>query len=106
MNKTAYEGIQLNNLAKASIPNITVPFLAIHGRDDKVTLPSSSEYLYKESKSVPWTMRDLKIYEGCKHHILFEKGDYPAQCKAAIVEHIQKYTIIPASSPVNVTITA
>ena len=43
---------------------LTVPFVALHGLDDKVTDPTSSVELFKRASS---EVKNLHIYEGMVH---------------------------------------
>jgi len=49
----------------------SLPFLALHGHEDTVTLPRGSEILFENSPSYDKT---LKFYEGLYHEILLEVG--------------------------------
>ena len=64
-----YDEIQPVN----SVKNITVPVLLIHGTEDKVTSPQSSQYIYD---AIPHEKKALWYIEGlghCKAPDLMEK---------------------------------
>jgi len=61
---------EANALAN-QFPNITVPFLVMHGTEDTLTNPEGSKMLYERAKS---TDKTLKIYEGYYHELFNEQG--------------------------------
>lgn len=48
-NKSAHSLLKLVNEVKYTIPSVTVPFLLIHGGDDKICLPQGSEYIHRRA---------------------------------------------------------
>ena len=48
-NRTALSLLKLVNEVKATVPSLTIPFLCIHGGDDKICLPSGSEFIYNKA---------------------------------------------------------
>jgi acylglycerol lipase len=70
-NKTAYEILKMNALAKKSLTNISVPFICLHGSEDKVTLNKGSELLFNNA-STDASLKQLKIVHGSRHEIFNE----------------------------------
>jgi acylglycerol lipase len=57
--------------AQQRFAEIRLPFLVMHGSEDKMTAPSGSERLYQEAKSEDKT---IKIWDGMYHEIFNEVG--------------------------------
>lgn len=55
---------------------VTVPFLTVHGTDDGVTCPSSSNLLYEKAAS---TDKSLKLYDGMYHSLIQGETDENAK---------------------------
>ncbi|KAL5998295.1 hypothetical protein ACLOJK_009235 [Asimina triloba] len=55
-----------------NLQSVTISFFILHGTTDKVTDPLASLNLYKEAAS---KFKDIKLYEGFLHNILFEPKD-------------------------------
>jgi alpha-beta hydrolase superfamily lysophospholipase len=87
MNKTAIEVIMMiKRTREETVKNFDVPFLALHGADDKVCLPAGAQMLLDKSA----TRKDRKRLEtlpGMKHEFLHEgKVDGPKN-----IEKVVKY---------------
>lgn len=72
-NKTAYSVLQLNKMARDSLPSINLPFLAIHGSEDIVCMPEGSELLLKNT-GTNGDQKRLAILEGFKHEAIQESS--------------------------------
>jgi acylglycerol lipase len=59
------------NRFRASLAQLSVPLLVLHGSADTVTLPSGSEYLHKHAGSHDKT---LQIFEGYYHDLISDLG--------------------------------
>ncbi len=70
-NITAYEVSKMIEAAKLEIPNITVPFLCIHGTKDTLALVKGSQYLF-DSAGTHADLKTIKIYEGYCHELFHE----------------------------------
>mmetsp|Transcript_9040 Transcript_9040/g.14996 ORF Transcript_9040/g.14996 Transcript_9040/m.14996 type:complete len:366 (+) Transcript_9040:52-1149(+) len=70
-NKSAYELVKLIAKAKEEIPNITVPFVCMHGSLDTVTLPQGSEHMYRHS-GTDITRKSLHIIDSARHEPFHE----------------------------------
>ena len=82
MNKTAYELIKWVTAAKQEIPNVTIPFLCLHGGADLIALPKGSAYLMEHSGTAS-SLKSISILPGLKHEIFHEKipdGPNSIQC--------------------------
>lgn len=63
--KTAYELLRVSlNLENNVLPKVSLPFLIVHGGDDKVTDPSISDLLYRSAASQD---KKLNLYPGMWH---------------------------------------
>lgn len=54
---------------RGSIDQVNFPFLALHGDDDLVTLPSGSQLLLEKSQT-PEALKKLVIFPGVKHNCM------------------------------------
>ncbi len=61
----------MQSAAKAVVVEINIPFLAIHGTLDEVTLPIGSHYLMEKSATEA-SNKELKLFEGLKHEMCHE----------------------------------
>lgn len=79
-NRTGYElDRMMNDHIKGVIPKIKTPFLALHGRADKITSPRGSEYLHDHAAS---TDKKLVFYEDCFHELLHD------HCREAFIKEV------------------
>ncbi|KAM0941293.1 putative 2-acylglycerol O-acyltransferase [Dioscorea sansibarensis] len=62
--KTALELLQVSLDIEKNLNKVSLPFLIVHGEDDKVTDPSTSKLLYESASSKDKT---LKLYPGMWH---------------------------------------
>lgn len=62
---------------------VSLPFLVLHGGDDKVTDPAVSKLLHESASSKDKT---LKVYPGMWHHLLF--GELPENIETVISDVI------------------
>ncbi len=67
--RTAAELIGAQARIREGAPNLTVPFLVMHGTADQLTNPDGSRELHQRASSVDKT---LKLYEGLVHNLLRE----------------------------------
>ncbi|XP_019101044.1 PREDICTED: caffeoylshikimate esterase-like [Camelina sativa] len=65
--KTAYELLRISNDLEKRLQEVSLPFMVLHGDDDKVTDKAVSQELYKVALSSDKT---LKLYPGMWHGLL------------------------------------
>eukprot|EP01083_Nonionella_stella_P018968 52775_1 len=63
---TGLELLNVSNYCEANLARVRLPFLVMHGSDDKVTDPLVSQALYEQASSAD---KSLKIYD-CQWHVL------------------------------------
>lgn len=56
------------------IPDVSFPFLVLHGADDDVTYPDGSRNIHKTACSKD---KSIKIFDGCLHELVHEAGQVP-----------------------------
>jgi acylglycerol lipase len=69
--RTGKELLKAMEEIQEKAPQLNVPFLVMHGTDDKVTNPNGSTELHSRARSENKT---LKIYSGFYHDLLHEPG--------------------------------
>jgi len=69
--RTLVELIRVSSGLRASLKEIAVPLLILHGSADSVTLPSGSEFLHENASSRDKT---LQIFEGYYHDLINDRG--------------------------------
>lgn len=89
MNKTAYEVLKMIDEVKSSLPQITVPFFAVHGAVDKVALSTGSEYLMMHT-GTPAELKSLKLYPRLKHEMFHEDSVSREQAIADVVAYLEQ----------------
>lgn len=67
--RTAAELLRAFDRIEEKMPQLTLPFLVMHGTADKLTNPEGSKLLVERAKSEDKT---LKLYEGVFHDLLHE----------------------------------
>ncbi|KAK6140783.1 hypothetical protein DH2020_025479 [Rehmannia glutinosa] len=67
--RTGHEILRISSYLMRNFQSITVPFFVLHGTADRVTDPLASQDLYNEA---PSKHKDIKLYEGFLHDLLFE----------------------------------
>ncbi|XP_074286980.1 uncharacterized protein LOC141612160 [Silene latifolia] len=67
--RTGHEILRITSYLTRNYKKVTVPFFVLHGTADRVTDPVASRDLYNEA---PSTFKDIKLYEGFLHDLLFE----------------------------------
>ncbi|XP_074307536.1 caffeoylshikimate esterase-like [Silene latifolia] len=70
--KTAHELLITSTNLEKRLNEVTIPFIIIHGGDDKVTDPAISRMLYESATS---TDKSFKLYPGMWHALTF--GEFP-----------------------------
>uniref|UniRef100_A0A1J3FDL5 Caffeoylshikimate esterase n=1 Tax=Noccaea caerulescens TaxID=107243 RepID=A0A1J3FDL5_NOCCA len=65
--KTAFELLRISNDLEKRLQEVSIPFMVLHGGDDKVTDKAVSQELYKVALSSDKT---LKLYSGMWHGLL------------------------------------
>ncbi|XP_010693140.2 caffeoylshikimate esterase [Beta vulgaris subsp. vulgaris] len=70
--KTAHELLNVSNDLEKRLNEVTLPFIVLHGEDDKVTDPEVSKLLYESAASFDKT---FKLYPGMWHALTF--GELP-----------------------------
>ena len=74
---------------KQAVPDITLPFLAVHGQEDTVALPESSAHLLARS-STPAELKRAVVYPGLKHELFHEAPEHRAKCIGEVVTYIEE----------------
>jgi acylglycerol lipase len=69
--QTLVELARVSSGLRASLKEIALPLLILHGSADSVTLPSGSEYLHENASSRDKT---LQIFEGYHHDLINDRG--------------------------------
>jgi alpha-beta hydrolase superfamily lysophospholipase len=72
MNKSAYELIKWIPVVKEAIPNVTIPFMCLHGEKDVIALPRGSQYLL-DNTGTPPSLKSLSILSDLKHEVYHER---------------------------------
>ncbi len=67
--RTAKELLKAIARIQEKMPDVTVPFITLHGDQDKLTNPEGSRELFQKAKSIDKT---IKIYPGLYHDLLHE----------------------------------
>jgi alpha-beta hydrolase superfamily lysophospholipase len=67
--QTGSEILRITSYLQRNLKRITVPFLVMHGTEDRVTDPLASRDLYEYAAS---KHKSLKLYDGYLHDLLFE----------------------------------
>ena len=88
--KTAFEGMEVTEIIQRDIELLTMDFIVLHGTEDKVTNPKSSEQLYENRKDK--CDATLKLYDGGYHMLWWEScGDqYYSDLLIWLDDHCQK----------------
>lgn len=68
--RTGYEILRITAYLQQNLSRLAAPFLVLHGSDDSVSDPEASQKLYKEASS---TDKNIVLYEGLLHDLLFER---------------------------------
>ncbi|KAI9127769.1 hypothetical protein K1719_000762 [Acacia pycnantha] len=66
--KTGFELLRVSSEIESTLHEVSLPFLLLHGEDDKVTDPSVSSELYQVASS---TDKTLKLYPEMWHGLLY-----------------------------------
>ena len=86
MNKSAYELLKWITAVKKEIPNLTIPFLCLHGEADLIALPKGSLYLIEHSGTES-SLKSISILPGLRHEMFHEKiPDGPKS-----IQHVLNY---------------
>ena len=88
MNKTAYELMKMIVAVKAALPAIKTPFLCLHGSDDKIALPKSSQYLVDNCGSDA-SQKSVILFPKLRHEIFFEKKPGGPEAMSKLVEYFE-----------------
>ncbi|XP_028799525.1 caffeoylshikimate esterase-like [Neltuma alba] len=72
--KTGYELLRVNSEIESTLHEVSLPFLVLHGEDDKVTDPLVSSELYEVASS---TDKTLKLYPEIWHGLLYGERREP-----------------------------
>lgn len=70
--QTAMELFTVTTNIEKRLKDVTIPFLIVHGEDDKVTDPMTSKLLYENASS---TDKTFKLYPGMWHALTY--GEFP-----------------------------
>ena len=96
MNRTAHQLLLMVAAAKAAVPAVRAPFLALHGAADAVTLPRGSEALHAGAATPP-AQRALELLPQLRHDIFHERQPDSARCVARAVDYVRGF--LPAPPP-------
>ncbi|KAK9283279.1 hypothetical protein L1049_011515 [Liquidambar formosana] len=66
--KTGYELLRISTNIEKKLNQVSLPFIVLHGQDDKVTDPSVSKLLYQSASSQDKT---FKLYPGMWHSLTY-----------------------------------
>ena len=72
MNKTALEFNKLNYSAKLLLSSITCPLLALHGKDDQVTLSKGTQYVINQIGTISTQKKQVKWKK--TYYCLYSRG--------------------------------
>jgi alpha-beta hydrolase superfamily lysophospholipase len=89
MNRTYHECLKLSHLARLQIPNLTLPFLIMHGELDQISLVSGADYLF-ENSGTDDNHKTKIILKSSMHHPIHEVPRISKQCLKKIQPHIRK----------------
>ncbi|CAN6471214.1 unnamed protein product [Victoria cruziana] len=95
--KTAYELHRVSTEIEKSLHEVKLPFLVLHGEEDRVTDPKASELLYESASS---TDKTLKLYPGMWHTLI--SGEPPENIElvfADIVGWLDEHVCQGSSRP-------
>uniref|UniRef100_A0A0D9XN15 Serine aminopeptidase S33 domain-containing protein n=1 Tax=Leersia perrieri TaxID=77586 RepID=A0A0D9XN15_9ORYZ len=85
--KTAYELLRVSLLIESTIlPQVSLPFLIVHGADDRVTDPSVSDLLYR-SAATPTQDKTFNLYPAMWHALT--SGELPQNVDTVFRDIIQ-----------------
>ena len=88
MNKSAYELIKWITAVKLEIPSIEVPFMCLHGSDDKIALPKGSHYLMEHSGTQE-SKKSLHILPNLRHEMFHEKIPHGHQSILKVLDYFE-----------------
>ncbi|KAK1421269.1 hypothetical protein QVD17_23464 [Tagetes erecta] len=81
--QTAMELFTVTTNIEKKLKDVTIPFLIVHGEDDKVTDPMTSKLLYENASS---TDKAFKLYPGMWHALTY--GEFPENTDTVFVDII------------------
>lgn len=87
-NKTARELFQLIEEIKGNISKLTIPFMCIHGGDDKVTLKNGAEFVFRHA-GTDITQRRLLIISRLRHEVIHEADPAGSGARNEIVQFFE-----------------
>lgn len=88
--RTAMEMVEAGRDAMTRLASISIPLLAMHGADDRLTFPSGTRALVEQASS---TDKTLKLWPGMLHEILNEADR--ASVQAAILAWLDARMPVP-----------
>ncbi len=86
MNRTAAEVLKLTDIAAKELLTLKVPFLALHGGDDKICYAEGSRRLFEQSATDP-SKKSLVLLPGCRHEIFHEAAPAAKDNTQLVVEY-------------------
>ncbi|KAG6544925.1 hypothetical protein Mapa_013617 [Marchantia paleacea] len=91
---TAAELLRIVRVMEQRIPEVKIPFIAVHGELDVVVDPAGSEALFEKSSSVD---KSLKVYKGMWHQLVGEPAENVEEVFGFIFswldDHAAKHTV-------------
>jgi alpha-beta hydrolase superfamily lysophospholipase len=98
MNKTAFEVLKMTEEVKSQgLAQFSSPVLIVHGGNDSVALPVSSEYVYANIKTEP-EKKSIKIFDGLRHEVLHEKLPQRSECAALYINYFEEQLVLLTKS--------
>ena len=92
MNKTAYEILKMIAAVKIALPNMFTPFLCLHGSDDQVASPKSSQYFVDNAGADP-SSKSVYFLPALKHEIFYEKKPDGPEAITMAVDYIESHYV-------------
>ncbi|RYG66235.1 hypothetical protein EON64_10205, partial [archaeon] len=90
MNRTARELLCLIREVKAEVPRITLPLLCIHGAEDTIALPISSQYIIQYA-GTELAQRKLMIFPGLRHECFHEIPPHDKEAMGCVGDFFDSY---------------
>jgi len=90
MNKTGAELLKMVNDAKEAVPRMKLPYMCLHGQDDRITLPKSSEFIYKNS-GTDITQRKIELIPKARHECYHEISSIRLDSIRMTVEYLDSF---------------
>lgn len=99
MNKTAYELIKMIIAVKVAVKSLNTPFLCIHGDNDKIALPKSSQFLV-DTSPLDKNQKSVIFFPNCKHEIFNESKPNGPLAILKVVEYFESQYALNANEQI------